>query len=130
MAKRNLRNRVKRRGAGGRPALAIAAISAFAMVAGASGSTAQASIAPQERAGEGRTYSIPPGSMANALNTFADKNGLQLLYDAGVTERLQTSGLVGQYSVKQGLDQLLKGTRARLSLRQQAPHGFHCAGAK
>jgi hypothetical protein len=68
--------------------------------------------------------------MANALNTFADKNGLQLLYDAGVTERLQTSGLVGQYSVKQGLDQLLKGTRARLSLRQQAPHGFHCAGAK
>jgi len=48
--------------------------------------------------------------MANALNTFADMNGLQLLYDAGVTERRQTSGLVGQYSVKEGLDRLLSGT--------------------
>lgn len=110
MAKGNLHNRVKLRGAGVRPALAIATMSALALGAGASSSTAQASIAPQERAGEGRTYSIPAGAMANALNTFADINGLQLLYDAGVTERLRTSGLAGDYSVKEGLDRLLSGT--------------------
>jgi len=113
MAKRNLQGRVKRgsgKRAGVRSALAIAAMSAIALGAGASGTTAQASIAPQEREGEARTYRIPAGAMANALNTFADMNGLQLLYDAGVTERIQTSGLVGQYSVKEGLDRLLSGT--------------------
>ena len=113
MAKRNLQSRVKRgsgKRAGVRSALAIAAMSAIALGAGASGTTAQASIAPQEREGEARTYRIPAGAMANALNTFADMNGLQLLYDAGVTERIQTSGLVGQYSVKEGLDRLLSGT--------------------
>ncbi len=96
---------------GVRCALAIAAIAAAAIGAGASGSTAQASISPEETAGrEVLTYRIPAGSMANALNILADISGLQLLYDAGVTERLRTSGLSGQYSVKEGLDRLLRGT--------------------
>ena len=120
MAKKNLRHRINGGEARIGSALAIAAMSIFALGAGASGSTAQASIAPEKMAGEGRTYRIPAGSMANALNTFADMNGLQLLYDAGVTERLQTSGLSGQYSVKEGLDRLLSGTR--LSYRIASKH--------
>ncbi len=104
MAKKN--NRKGRIGS----ALSIVALSAVAIGAGASGSTAQASIAPQDIAGEVRTYRIPAGSMTNALNAIADLNGLQLLYDAGVTQRLKSAGLRGKYSVKESLDRLLAGT--------------------
>ena len=113
MAKKNLPNKAKRssgKQAGVPSVFAIAAMSAFALGAGVSATTAQASIAPQERDGEAQSYRIPAGSMANALNTFADMNGLQLLYDAGVTERLTTSELIGQYSMTEGLDRLLSGT--------------------
>lgn len=102
------------RGGDGRPGIgstiAVAAMSVFAMGAGASDSPAQASISPEERVGAIQTYRIPAGSMAAALNTFADINGLQLLYDAQVTQRLNTQGLQGAYSVKAGLDRLLTGT--------------------
>lgn len=77
---------------------------------GASGSTAQASISPEERAGVVQTYRIPAGSVASALNTFADVNGLQMVYDSQVTQDLKTSGLRGAFSLKAGLDRLLSGT--------------------
>lgn len=86
------------------------AIGALAIGAGASESPAQASISTQERIGTVQTYRIPAGSMASALNSFADANGLQLLYDADVTQRLKTPGLKGAYSVPEGLDRLLSGT--------------------
>ena len=48
--------------------------------------------------------------MASALNSFADANGLHLLYDASVTQRLKTPGLSGSFSAQEGLDHLLVGT--------------------
>jgi len=85
-------------------------MSAFTMGAGASDSTAQASISPQERASVVQTYKIPPGPMAAALNSFAAANGLHLVYDADVTQRLKASGLYGRFSTQEGLDHLLAGT--------------------
>ncbi len=108
MARRKFRNRAE--GGGFGSALAATAMSAIMVGASASASPAQASISPQERTGFVQTYKIPAGSMANALNTFADMNGLQLLYDAEVTQRVRTDGLQGAYSVTEGLDRLLAGT--------------------
>ena len=71
---------------------------------------AQASISPQESTGLARNYQIPAGSMDTALNAFADRSGLHVVFDAKLTERLNASGLSGVYSVEEGLDQLLAGT--------------------
>ena len=98
------------KGTGVGSTLAITAMSAFAMGAGATDSPAQASISPQERAGVVQTYKIPPGPIAAALNSFADANGLHLLYDADITQRLKTPGLSGKFSAREGLDRLLAGT--------------------
>jgi iron complex outermembrane receptor protein len=85
-------------------------LNAMSMGVGAPIYPAQASISPQERAGLVRSYHIPAGSMGAALNAFADKSNLHVLYDSAVTERLSTGGLSGSYSVGEGLDRLLSGT--------------------
>ncbi len=88
--------------------LAAMAMSAFAM--GAPSSTAQASIPPQEVTDAVRSYTIPAGSMADALSAFADANGFHLLYDTRLTQAMKSRGLSGQYSPQQGLGLLLSGT--------------------
>lgn len=93
--------------------LAAMMMSAFAL--GAPASSAQASIPPREAAEGVKTYKIPAGSMAAALTTFADRNGLHLLYDARATRRLKSSGLSGVYSVHEGLDRLLADTGLKYS---------------
>ncbi|WP_400770637.1 TonB-dependent siderophore receptor [Methylosinus sporium] len=90
--------------------LAITAMGVFAFGAGASDSPAQASVSPQERAGWVQSYRIAPGSLAAALNSFADANGLHVLYDSSATLGLKTAGLSGAYSVKDGLERLLAGS--------------------
>lgn len=86
--------------------VAAMAFGAFAM----GGTPAEASLSPQERSGVVMVYDIPAGSVATALNAFAVKNGLHLLYEAHVTRTLRTTGLVGAFSVREGLDRLLDGT--------------------
>lgn len=85
-------------------------LGALAMGAGAPVYPAQASISPQERDGLALNYQIPAGAMGAALNAFADKSGLHVLYDSHITERMRTRGLSGAYSVRDGLDLLLSGT--------------------
>ena len=106
MARKTAQNKSAQMGS----TVAAIAFGAFAMGTGAPGSSAQASISPDERASVVQTYRIPAGSMGAALNAFADKNGLHLIYDAQVTRRLKSSGLSGAYSVKDGLGRLLAGT--------------------
>lgn len=86
--------------------VAAVALGAFA----ASSAPAQASLSPQERSGVVMVYDIPAGSVATALNAFAVKNGLHLLYEARVTRALRTTGLAGAFTVRAGLDRLLNGT--------------------
>ncbi|WP_428991229.1 TonB-dependent siderophore receptor [Methylocapsa aurea] len=71
---------------------------------------AQAALPPDAPITVSCDYSISPGSLGSALNRFADKSGLHLLYDARVTRRISSPGLRGSYSVKEGLDRLLSGT--------------------
>ncbi|PWB84263.1 MAG: TonB-dependent siderophore receptor, partial [Methylocystaceae bacterium] len=89
--------------------VATLALGAFAMAA-ETPDPARASISPRERVGLLKTYAIPAGPMASALNAFALENGLHLLYDARVTRAMQTSGLSGAYTLRKGLDRLLSGT--------------------
>ncbi|MGO9237058.1 MAG: TonB-dependent siderophore receptor [Methylocella sp.] len=108
MARNGTRRKRKGKGNSMGSTFAAMAMSAFAM--GAPGSTAQASIPPQQAADAVRTYTIPSGSMANALSAFADANGFHLLYDTRLAQALKTRGLSGRYSPQEGLGLLLSGT--------------------
>ena len=48
--------------------------------------------------------------METALNAFADRSGLHIVFDVRLTEAMRTRGVVGAYSVREGLDRLLSGT--------------------
>jgi iron complex outermembrane receptor protein len=99
--------------------LAAAAMSAFALGAGASDTPAQANVAPQERLGLLRRYELGPAPLADNLNAFADANRLQIVYDAEVTGGLRSRGLVGEYSVREALDRLLEGSGLSYRLSEQ-----------
>ncbi|ATQ69581.1 MULTISPECIES: TonB-dependent siderophore receptor [Methylosinus] len=99
--------------------LAAAAMSAFALGAGASDNPAQANVAPQERLGLLRRYELGPAPLADNLNAFADANRLQIVYDAEVTGGLRSRGLVGEYSVREALDRLLEGSGLSYRLSEQ-----------
>jgi iron complex outermembrane receptor protein len=90
--------------------LASLAMGAFAMGAGAPASPAQASIAPEEMLGVVRSYRIPEGSVASALNELADANGLHVAFEARLAFGLRTKGLEGRHSLARALDRLLAGT--------------------
>lgn len=57
-----------------------------------------------------RPFSIPAGSLSTALNRLAEAGGLQLVYDAGIAEGLQSQGLNGNYTPEAALRQLLQGS--------------------
>ncbi|MBY6243805.1 TonB-dependent receptor [Methylosinus sp. Sm6] len=99
--------------------LAAAAMSAFALGAGASDTPAQANVAPQERLGLLRRYDLAPARLADNLNAFADANRLQIVYDANVTGGLRSRGLIGNYTVREALDRLLEGSGLSYRLSEQ-----------
>ncbi len=57
-----------------------------------------------------RQFDIPSGSLAPALNRFADETGLQLVYDTKLADGRRTVGISGSYTVEQALKVLLEGT--------------------
>ncbi len=57
-----------------------------------------------------RSYAIPAGPLAAALNSFADDSGLQLVYSAELAANTQTSGVQGSYTPEQALRILLAGS--------------------
>jgi outer membrane receptor for ferric coprogen and ferric-rhodotorulic acid len=104
------RGKVRRNSAKmGSTAIALA-LNALTIGVGGPVYPAQASISPQERKSFVHAYEIPAGSMGAALNAFADRSELHVLYDSHITERLKTPGLSGAYSVRDGLDRLLSGS--------------------
>ncbi|WP_213980968.1 TonB-dependent receptor [Sphingomonas sp. dw_22] len=62
-----------------------------------------------QAAGEHR-YDIPAGPLAMALNRFAEESGLQLSYDAALTQGRTTPGVQGALSPADALSRLLAGT--------------------
>ncbi|WP_245258505.1 TonB-dependent siderophore receptor [Methylosinus sp. LW4] len=91
-------------------AVLAAAVGAAAVAAPAPSSPAQASVAPQDRLGVVRDYSIAPGTLGGALNEIADQSNVHVLYPAGATRGWRTDGLFGAYSLTEALDRLLAGT--------------------
>ncbi|WKJ92364.1 TonB-dependent receptor [Methylomonas montana] len=57
-----------------------------------------------------RSFAIPAGSLSTALNRLAEAGGLQLVYDAGIAEGLQSQGLSGNYTPEAALQQLLRNS--------------------
>ncbi|QDC45038.1 TonB-dependent siderophore receptor [Methylophilus medardicus] len=56
-----------------------------------------------------KVYKIKSGALDHALTTFASQSGVVLAFDPALTQRKQTSGLDGSYSLQQGFDALLHG---------------------
>jgi len=69
-----------------------------------------------------RDYAIPAGDLAEAINSFAEQSGVQLLYDAALTRGRRTAGLNGRFGTAAGLSRLLAGSG--LTFRQKGPNIF------
>ncbi|WP_157235610.1 TonB-dependent siderophore receptor [Methylosinus sp. LW4] len=72
--------------------------------------SAHARMPAAEIAAEVKSYRIPAGSVGMALARIAEQNGLQLVFLAGLTRNVKTSGLAGDYTLGGALDRLLAGT--------------------
>lgn len=59
---------------------------------------------------EQQVLSIPPGALTEALNDLAAQAGLQILFDAEMTNGKQTAGIDGSYTPADALTALLEGT--------------------
>lgn len=55
-------------------------------------------------------YDIPTGSLAEALNRFAQQSGVAIVVDAAKVQGLRTQGLKGGYGVEEGFNLLLRGS--------------------
>ena len=60
-----------------------------------------------------RQYDIPAGPVSTVLNRFAAESGVFISGAGELGEGRQSLGLVGQYRVGEGLEQLLNGTRLK-----------------
>lgn len=55
-------------------------------------------------------YSIPAGSLANAIDQFAAASGVTVSFSTQETAGLRSEGLQGNYALDQGLTRLLQGS--------------------
>nr|WP_255696785.1 TonB-dependent receptor [Sandaracinobacteroides sayramensis] len=69
-----------------------------------------------------RGYDIPAGSLADAINSFGEQSGAQILYDAALTQGRSSAGLKGQFGVAEGLSRLLAGSG--VTFRHTGPNIF------
>lgn len=57
-----------------------------------------------------RDYNIPAGSLTDALNQLAEQSGLQLNYEAALTEGRTSHGLRGRFTPREALSRILADT--------------------
>lgn len=91
-------------------AIVATTLSALALEPGADGARAHARMPPSELAAAVRSYEIPAGSVATALNRLADASGAQIVYDARLTRAMRTAGISGRHRLDEALGRLLSGT--------------------
>ena len=65
---------------------------------------------PPACAEETRVFSIPAGSLRDALNLFAAQSDQQILFSGDLVAGQRTAGLNGAYAPSVALDRLLVGT--------------------
>lgn len=68
-----------------------------------------------------QSYHIKAGSLAQAVNQFAEQAGILLNYDARLVEGKQSQGLNGTYTLAQGFNTLLSTHGLQT---QQTPNGY------
>lgn len=83
---------------------------------------ASAIFASPAMAQETRSFDVPAGSLADALNRFARQAGVELAYPAQITQGKSNTALRGSYDVTEGLSRLLTGTG--VTYRQTGPKAF------
>lgn len=88
--------------------LVLAMAGAFGIYA--SSALAAESIAAETAAVQAREFEINPGSLTKVLNQFAAKAGVTLSFSTAQTNGINSSGLKGRYSIRQGFDALLAGS--------------------
>lgn len=62
-----------------------------------------------------RSYVIAGGSLSQALNAYANAAGVELTMDASLLQGKRSSGLSGNYTVREGFAELLRGHGLRAS---------------
>ena len=72
--------------------------------------SAQQSTLPPAVAQEAIEFDITAQDLNTALLTFADRAGLQLVFDVGLVEGLRNAPLNGTFTAQEGLSRLLAGT--------------------
>lgn len=87
--------------------LAVALLTGTALTGGA---TLGARTAMAQNQSGPHAYAIPAGSLSDALNSFARQSGMQLNYDAALTQGRTTAGLDGHLVWRDALARLLSGT--------------------
>lgn len=85
-------------------------IAAIALVVGALAVQCVQADPAGEITSPSKSFEIPAGSLTQALNRFAQRNGLVLVFDPIYTNGKTTAGLKGMYGVKEGFFLLLKGS--------------------
>ncbi|WP_148649319.1 hypothetical protein [Novosphingobium barchaimii] len=85
---------------------------AFALLAGTAlgGMVAGAGIAAAQDQGAQRGYDIPPGWLADVPNRLAEQSGLQMTYEAALTQGHRTLGLRGSFAPRDAPVRLHSGT--------------------
>jgi hemoglobin/transferrin/lactoferrin receptor protein len=73
-----------------------------------------------EKADE-QSYAIAPGPLEQALEQFARRSGINLSYNTTLLKNVETTGLMGDFTVGEGLDALLDGTGV---MAEQYPAGW------
>src|SRR5580692_713495 len=62
-------------------------------------------------------FNIPAGDLANALDLYATRTGVQLIYDDNAVHGIQTKGVRGDIPVDIALSRILSGTGFSLHRR-------------
>ena len=71
-------------------------------------------LAAESTSAASREYTIPAGSLSDALAQFAAASGVQLVFDPRMLDGLSSNGLQGSYSVHEGFERLLAGSGYQL----------------
>ena len=71
-----------------------------------------------------RSYSVPAGPLGRVLSSFAASSGIALSFDPKLTEGLNSPGLDGSYTTREGFARLLSGTSLELFRQPDGSYGL------
>ncbi|WP_375188608.1 STN domain-containing protein [Sphingobium yanoikuyae] len=67
-------------------------------------------VMPTSAYAQGRSYNVPAGPLAVALNRLGEAADIEIIYDADLTNGIASPGLQGSYGPAEALSRLLVGT--------------------